>query len=445
VTDGRLTLSGTAGSFNNKIDFIDVTPYSGGATYLSIAAPAENASENGPTPRSFTITRAGGDLTKAITLSYLIGGSATNGVDYAAISGAIVMPANATSINVTVTPADDAIAEAVETVTMTLFATNDYGIGNTSAATIRINDNDTPVGNTISYATEAANPIIRAEALRAVVDGKLYVFGGFSGDLGPVKRSDVYDPAANAWTQLPDLPTRLTHAGVAVDGHDIYIAGGYAGIGATGYGQTFGVTQTWKFNTDTKQWTSFVPLPKAVAGGGLVLLGRELHWVGGNNNLRQDIGDHYILNLDNTAAGWKTSTPLPNGRSHLGVVVLNGKIYATGGQFGNDAGLTTQKYLDVWDPANPSVWTRLADMPTAISHIASATFVFGDRIVTMGGETAHGVATNLVYAYDPATDKWAAMTKLPAARFSGVGAAIDGFIYFTTGSSTTTTWKGTVS
>jgi N-acetylneuraminic acid mutarotase len=202
--------------------------------------------------------------------------------------------------------------------------------------------------------------------------------------------------------------------------------------------------QTWKFNTDTKQWTSFVPLPKAVAGGGLVLLGRELHWVGGNNNLRQDIGDHYILNLDSLGAGWKTSTPLPNGRSHLGVVALNGKIYATGGQFGNDVGLTTQKYVHVWDPANPSVWTRRADMPTAISHIASATIVFGNRIVTMGGETAHGVATDLVYAYDPASNTWAAMTKLPAPRFSGVAAAIDGSLYFTTGSSMTTTWKGVV-
>ena len=73
------------------------------------------------------------------------------------------------------------------------------------------------------------------------------------------------------------------------------------------------------------------------------------------------------------------------------------------------------------------------------------TIVFGNRIITMGGETAHGVASNLVYAYDPSTNTWAAMTKLPAARFSGVAAEIDGFIYFTTGSSTTTTWKGTVS
>ena len=57
----------------------------------------------------------------------------------------------------------------------------------------------------------APSPIIRAEALRAVVDDKLYVFGGFMGNDGPVKRSDVYNPATNTWTQIADLPTRLTH------------------------------------------------------------------------------------------------------------------------------------------------------------------------------------------------------------------------------------------
>ena len=68
-----------------------------------------------------------------------------------------------------------------------------------------------------------------------------------------------------------------------------------------------------------------------------------------------------------------------------------------------------------------------------------------DLLVVAGGETAHGVATDLVYVYDPATNAWAAMSKLPAKRFSGVGAEIGGNIYFTTGSSTTTTWKGVVS
>ncbi len=443
VSDGKLTLTSPAGALNNKINFIEVTTAAPGTPIITVSAPATNASENGTT-RAFTITRTG-DTTQPLTINYTIGGSATNGVDYNAIANSIVIPAGQATVEVTVMPIDDAIVDATETVTLTLVSQSGYAIGAQSNATIRINDNDTPVGNTITWTTRAGNPIVRAEALKAVVDGKLYVFGGFSGDLGPVKRSDVYDPVANTWAPLPDMPTRVTHAGVAVDGHDIYIAGGYVGIGATGYGQTFGVTNVWKYNIDTKQYTAFTALPKAIAGGGLVLLGRELHWIGGNNNQRQDIGDHYVFNLDNPAGGWTTSTSLPSGRSHLGTVVLGGKIYAIGGQFGNDEGLTTKKLVHVWDPANPGAWTQLADLPTAISHIASATVVLGNRIMVFGGETAHNQPTDLVYAYDTTTNTWSAMTKLPATRFSGVAGIIDGNIYFTTGSSQTTTWKGVIS
>src|SRR6185312_3897206 len=178
-----------------------------------------------------------------------------------------------------------------------------------------------------------------------------------------------------------NFPDRLTHAGVAVVGHDIYFAGGYIGIGATGYNQQFGTTNIWKYNVDTNTYTSVVALPKAVSAGGLVLLNNELHYVGGNNNSRQDIGDHYVLDLNNIAAGWKTATSMPHGRSHFGLVTLDGKIYAVGGQFGNDANSVTQNYVEVWDPANPGVWTELAPLPTKISHFASAVIVSGDRII----------------------------------------------------------------
>src|SRR5687767_2493038 len=60
----------------------------------------------------------------------------------------------------------------------------------------------------ISWSTRAPSPIGRAEALTATIDGKMYVFGGFSGSLGPVTRSDVYNPATNAWTRIKDLPQR---------------------------------------------------------------------------------------------------------------------------------------------------------------------------------------------------------------------------------------------
>ena len=324
-----------------------------------------------------------------------------------------------------------------------LTITSGAGAINNKICFIDVTQLEAHAGNTITWTTRAGNPVARAEALRAVVDGKLYVFGGFESG-GPSRRHDVYDPATNAWTRLADLPTRLSHAGVAVDGRDIYVAGGYVGTGTTGWTQKFGVTDVWKYNVDTNQWTAFAALPKEVAGGGLVRIGRNLHWVSGNNNQRQDIGDHYVLNLDNAAAGWQTAAALPSGRSHLGVVALGGKIYAVGGQFGNDGGLTTQKLVHVYDPATNS-WTRLADMPTAIGHIASATFVMGGRIITAGGETAHGAASDLVYAYDVATNTWSSMTRLPAKRFSGVAEVLGDDVYFTTGSTQTTTWQGVVS
>src|SRR5207244_2043049 len=137
-------------------------------------------------------------------------------------------------------------------------------------------------------------------------------------DLGPVKRSDVYDPKTDTWTQIADLPKRLTHVGVAVDGHDVYFAGGYVGIGSTGYNQQFGTTAVYKYNTDSNTFISMPSMPKAMAGGGAVVINRVLHYFSGDNDTRADDGAQFALNLDNPAAGWKTLASMPNPRSHIG-------------------------------------------------------------------------------------------------------------------------------
>jgi N-acetylneuraminic acid mutarotase len=273
-----------------------------------------------------------------------------------------------------------------------------------------------------------------------VVDGKLYVFAGFTTD-GPVARSDVYDPAADAWTRIADMPRRLTHAGVTAVDRAVYFAGGYIGTG-NGFEQQFGTVEVWKYDVDANSYSRMPDLPVARAGGGLVALGRELHFFSGNNSARQDVGDHYVLNLDDPAAGWSTRAALPNPRSHMGYVALGGKIYAVAGQTGNDEGLTTQTSVHAYDPATDT-WTARAPLPTATSHISSATFVMGGRIVVAGGETANGSPAASVFAYDPDANSWVKLTSLPAVRFSGVAGAIDGKVYFTTGSSQRTTYVGT--
>lgn len=298
----------------------------------------------------------------------------------------------------------------------------------------------------VTWSNLAAAPIIRAESLRAVVNDKLYVFGGFSGAEGPVVRSDVYDPATNGWSTVANLPRRLTHAGVAADDatDSVYFAGGYVGKAATGYSQTFGTTEVWRYDVATNAYAAMPALPAARAGGGLVLVGSMLHYFSGDNLSRNNVTDHYVLNLMSAgpAAVWTTAAPLPAGRSHMGYVNLNGKVLAIGGQTGNDAALTTHASVFEYDPAT-NTWTTRAALPKAVSHISGSTFVMGGRAIVAGGESAHARPVADVFAYDPAANTWATLTPLPASRFSGVAGTIADKIYFTGGSSQTTTWLGT--
>ena len=418
---------------------------------IHVRAKMAAAYENGPVTRFFYIRRSG-DTSQPLVVNYIVGGKAHQGVDYNLVGQAVTIKAGTHLRRIEVTPISDGFDENNESVTLTLLG-GGYTIDPMDpAATIRIiSDEDTPpppppppptpAPTSITWSTQAAAPIVRAEALRAVIDNRLYVFGGFSGTAGPIKRSDVYDPATNTWTQIADLPTRLTHAGVAVDGRNVYVAGGYVGIGSTGYSQTFGTRDVWRYNVDSNSWSPVVQLPRALASGGLAVVGRELHYFGGNDSNRNDAGDHYALNLDDQGSGWQPREMMPDARSHLGYVSLDGKIWAIGGQYGNDDALETTTTVSEYDPA-ADAWTNRPPLPVAISHIASAAFVLDGRIVIAGGETDHNVATNRVTIFDPATNEWKSLTNLPAARFSGVAAAIGGNIYFTGGSSQTTTWKG---
>src|SRR5205085_2798063 len=81
------------------------------------------------------------------------------------------------------------------------------------------------------------------------VNGKLYVFGGYTNtSIEATARSDVYDPVTNAWRRLPDMPQALTHSGQAIDGRFIYLVGGFLGDHPGP-----GVSSFWIFDTVGEQ------------------------------------------------------------------------------------------------------------------------------------------------------------------------------------------------
>ena len=77
-------------------------------------------------------------------MQYSVGGTATSGADYAALTGTVTIPAGQASATVTVTPVNDAGSEGDETVLLTLTANAAYSVGTPAAATVTIADNDAP-------------------------------------------------------------------------------------------------------------------------------------------------------------------------------------------------------------------------------------------------------------------------------------------------------------
>ncbi len=305
---------------------------------------------------------------------------------------------------------------------------------------------------TIAWGTAAGQPIATHEVHGEVVNGKLYIFGGY--DVAkqpkwtPTKKAFVYDPIANTWTALADLPHTpngqgfggITHVGLTNDGTNIYFAGGYTS-NTDGTGQLFGTKQVWRYNVATNTYTKLPDLPQALAAGQLRYLNGKIHYMGGANLSRADVGVHYALDLNNLAAGWKSLAPLLNPSNHGGSAVYGGKIYFVGGAHHQDDNAVTQKTIEAYDETT-NTWTKLADMPTARDHISSSVIVAGDRILVLGGETSHNVKSSLVSAFSPATNTWAELTPLPTSKSAGVAVFLKGNVFYTCGNFSKTNYKG---
>ncbi|MFC6665611.1 Kelch repeat-containing protein [Deinococcus radiopugnans] len=221
----------------------------------------------------------------------------------------------------------------------------------------------------------------------------------------------------------------VTHAGMATDGKDIYYAGGYI-TNARGTAQIFGTKAVWRYNVALDTYTPLADLPENSAAGQLEYLAGKLHYFGGTNSARtSDLNTHYVLDLNKNGTTWVPAADLLQARNHLGSAVLDGVIYAIGGQTGHDEKLKTLNTVEAYDPVS-NRWEKRADMPQALSHTTNSTFVLNGRIVVAGGETAHDKPTDGVTAYDPRSNTWTALTPLPQRRVSGVAAPLgDGFVF----------------
>lgn len=117
---------------------------------VSITSSVPTTVEGSGSPGRFTVLRAG-DTTAALVVNYSISGTATNGTDYATLSGSVTFLPGASATNINVTTINDSIPELTETVILTLTGDPAYAIGSPATATVAIAD-DEPATLTVASA-----------------------------------------------------------------------------------------------------------------------------------------------------------------------------------------------------------------------------------------------------------------------------------------------------
>ena len=125
---------------------------------------------------------------------------------------------------------------------------------------------------------------------------------------------------------------------------------------------------------------------------------------------------------------WDIGKNMSTARNELTAVVLNGKIYAMGGE-DIAAGGGQKDSVEVYDIVKDR-WINgiVAHMPLPLDHTASA--VYDGKIYVVGGYLEHKVPTDKLLIYDPQKNQWQEVKSLPSPIGGALNAEfINGILY----------------
>jgi subtilisin family serine protease len=110
---------------------------------VKIDATDAEATEVGQTTATLTVSRTG-STDEALTVHYAVGGTATAGSDYSALSESVTIPTGSATATIVVAALEDTLPEPDETVVVSLSADSAYIVGSPGSATATITSDELP-------------------------------------------------------------------------------------------------------------------------------------------------------------------------------------------------------------------------------------------------------------------------------------------------------------
>ncbi|WP_018970347.1 Calx-beta domain-containing protein [Rubritalea marina] len=138
-----------------------------GDVVVSITAIDATANESDSSDTGILRISASKPVSEDLAVSYSVGGTASNGVDYDSLSGGVVIPADTSSVDVVVTAISDLELEGDEEVSLTLLAGAGYELGSASASVV-ISDYELPTVSIVATDATASEEDVTDTAVLTV-------------------------------------------------------------------------------------------------------------------------------------------------------------------------------------------------------------------------------------------------------------------------------------
>ncbi|HTN42504.1 MAG TPA: kelch repeat-containing protein [Nitrospiria bacterium] len=208
----------------------------------------------------------------------------------------------------------------------------------------------------------------------------LYAIGGSDG-VSTLATVEAYDPVANSWTPRASMSTGRYGLGVGVVNGRIYAVGGVIAPSPP--------APVEEYNPGTDTWVSKTMMPTERILLGVGVANDILYAVGGSTDGSNNLST--VEAFDPGTDTWTPETSMPTARGGLAVGENDGIIYAVGGQLPDiQPGDTVPKRLEAYNPAT-NTWTALDPMPTGRTLLAAG--VVNGILYAVGGDDQGTVET----------------------------------------------------
>jgi hypothetical protein len=189
-----------------------------------------------------------------------------------------------------------------------LYLAAGYSAGKAGAGAFRLNGS----------AWQALAPMHHARGALALIalGDRLYAIGGESGGT-QVAATETYDPAANAWTDLPALPQPRNHVAGFL----------YHNLACVAGGRPPETSRVDCYDPAAGAWSALPSLPTVTAGASAGSFGDEVVVAGGENTMQNVLVDQ-LARL--TEGGWRAG-PMQVPRHGIAMALLGGRLWACGG------------------------------------------------------------------------------------------------------------------